>query len=264
MRSVEATQYVRPMGIGYSAPQLLRAEDGDDYVVKFRSNGQGLRVLPNEWVAGSCAIALGLPMPPITVVNVSQALLDATTELSPFRATPGAQFGCKFVPHGHAEPWRNVLANAENLDDLAGILVFDTWVYTRDRSWRTSNLHVVMDADGRYRVIIFDHGWVFGGKPNWSKESLHQERDLVRPPFMGGSVYNSFRPHIKGADPFEPWLLKVESLPPETIWQSINEIPDDWGVDPYERYVLADYLIQRRPLIRPAIMGLKEKFPHWQ
>lgn len=263
MRQVEATGHVRPMGVGFSVPQLLRADDGNDYVVKFRSNGQGLRVLPNELIAGGCGHALELPLPRIAIVNVSHQLLDATEELTPFRGTPGLQFGCEFVPHGHSDPWPIVLPKAENLGDLAGILVFDTWTNNKDRSWNRLNVHVIKDADGRYRVIIFDQGWVFGGTPNWSTESLKQQRDLVEPPFMAGCVYDCLRHHIRGEHPFDSWLLKVESLPPETIWQCIQEVPDEWGVDLDEREALADYLIHRRNLIRPIIMGLKRKFPQW-
>lgn len=264
MRSVQAIHYVRPMGIGYSSPQLLRADDGNDYVVKFRSNGQGLRVLPNEWIAGRCAHALGLPLPRMAVVNVPQSLLDATPELSPFRATPGSQFGSEFMPQGHCEPWQDLLASADNLDDLAGILVFDTWIHTKDRSWRSSNLNVIQDQAGRYRVIIFDHGWVFGGTPNWSSQSLRAQRSLVKPPFMAGSVYNLFRPHIRGDDPFEPWLERVESLPPKIIRQAIWEVPSEWGLNFTERKALADYLIRRRHLVRPVIMGIRGLFPHWK
>lgn len=251
------------MGIGYAGAQLLRADDGNEYVVKFRSNGQGLRVLPNEWIAGSCARALGLPMPGIAMVNVEQALLNATHELSGFRATPGLQFGCEHVPHGHSEPWENVLAHAENLDDLAGIIAFDTWVHNKDRSWRSSNVHVVKGASGRYRLIIFDHGWVFGGAPNWSVDSLKMERDLVKPPFMDGVTYSHFRQQIRGANPFEPWLKKIERLPRKTIWRAIKQVPDEWGLDQTEKQALADYLLHRRNLVRPVIMGLKRTFPHW-
>lgn len=263
MRRVEAISYVGPMGVGYSSPQLLLADDGNHYVVKFRSNGQGLRVLPNEWIAGTLAHELVLPMPEIAVVNVSQALLDATPELSAFRRTPGPQFGSEYLPPGHAEPWRSVLASVQNLDDLPGILVFDTWVHNKDRSWRSSNLHVVKDATGSYRVIIFDHGWVFGGAPNWSIDSLQQQQEFVKPPFLDGSVYNTLRKQIRGVDPFEPWLRKVERLPPESIWRPIDKVPDEWGLVPVEKYALANYLLRRRHLVRPVLMALKKRFPYW-
>ena len=264
MRRVEAIRFVRPMGIGFAQAQLLGADDGNDYVVKFRSNPQGLRVLPNEWVAGGCASALDLPVPDIALVNVSQTLLDNTEELAAFRSTPGLQFGSQFLPHGHAKPWRDVLGKAENLDDLAGILVFDTWIHTKDRSWRSSNVHVIQNPAGHYRVIIFDHGWVFGGTPNWSTESLSQQRDVVVRPFMDGSVYNSFRPHISGADPFDAWLRKLESFPPEIIWRLLDEVPAEWMVNQDEKEALADYLTHRRYLVRPVILGLKRKFRHWR
>lgn len=251
------------MSIGYSAPQLFRADDGKHYVVKFRSNAQGLRVLPNELIAGGCAQALGLPVPTMALVNVPKKLLDSTKELEQFRATPGLQFGSKFVPRGHSEPWLAMLHKAENLSDLAGILVFDTWTNNRDRAWRASNIELVKGADGHYRVIIFDNGWVFGGDPDWSAESVSAQRDIVRPPFMYGVVYNSFRPHIRGENPFDSWLRKLEHLPSKTIQRVIQKVPDEWGIRPGEQKALADYLIHRRKLVRPIIMGLKGKFPQW-
>lgn len=263
MRRVKATHYVGPMAIGCSKPQLFWADDGRKYVVKFRSNAQGLRVLPNELIAGSCAHALGLPVPSMALVNITNRLLNATAELHGFRATPGLQFGSEFVPRGHSEPWLAVLDQAGNLSELAGILVFDTWTNNRDRSWRASNIDVVKGAGGHYRVIIFDNGWVFGDAPNWSAESIKAERGLVRPPFMDGVVYNSFRPHISGVNPFDSWLQKLESLPRETIWRAIRRVPDGWGMNQKEQRALADYLLHRRKLVRPAIMGIKGKFPRW-
>lgn len=263
MRRVTATHHVRSMDSGYSRPQLIRADDGHDYVVKLRSNRQGLRVLPNELIAGGCAQALGLPIPSPAIVNVSQDLWDVTDALAQFRKTPGPQFGCEFIARAHSEPWRDVLANVENIGDLAGIIVFDTWIHNVDRPWRESNIDVIRDTEGHYRVIMFDHGWVFGGTPNWSTDSLKSQRDLVKPPFMDGCVYDRFRHHIRGVNPFGYWLGKVESLHPWTIWRLIQQVPDEWGVSLREKVALADYLIHRRKLIRPLIMGLKRKFPHW-
>ena len=252
------------MGIGYSRPQLIRADDGRDYVVKFRSNRQGLRVLPNELVAGGCARALGLPIPALAIVHVSQELLDATVELQRFRKAPGPQFGCEFIPRAHDEPWYDVVANVVNIGDLAGIITFDTWSHNVDRSWRESNIDVTRDSQGRYRVIMFDQGWVFGGKPHWSAESLRLQRDLVNPPFMDGFVYDCFQRHIRGENPFESWLRKVEDFSPKTIWRLTQQIPAEWGISLSEKVALTDYLLHRRKLVRPLIMGLQRKFRHWQ
>ena len=48
---------------GGSQSRLMRASDGNHYVVKFRDNPQGSRILANELLASRLAEQLGLPVP---------------------------------------------------------------------------------------------------------------------------------------------------------------------------------------------------------
>src|SRR6185437_2053352 len=75
-----AEQHLRPLRGGAQA-QLLRASDGNCYVTKFQNNPQHIKVLANEMLAGRLGLRLGLPMPKVEVVEVSDSLIDDTPDL---------------------------------------------------------------------------------------------------------------------------------------------------------------------------------------
>lgn len=204
---------------------------------------------------------MGLPMSPVAIVEVSELLISETPALERFRSTPGKQFGCVFQAKGHEDTWPSVLSKASNLADLAGIMVFDTWMHNQDRADNMTNLQVVRDAASSYRVIIYDHGWAFGGTPVWSAESLREQRERILVPNIDGSVYGQFKPYVKPTD-FEPWLSKLEALDPAIIAQLIEEIPEEWEVSREEKQALLDYLTSRQRLARPVMMSLKDRYPN--
>src|SRR5256885_14991300 len=75
-----AVQHVRRMRGGAQA-HLMRCDDGHFYVVKFRNNPQHLRVLANELLATRLAERVGLPVPTVEVVEVSDWLVEHTPDL---------------------------------------------------------------------------------------------------------------------------------------------------------------------------------------
>jgi hypothetical protein len=86
----------------------MRCSDGQFYVVKFRNNPQHLRVLANELLATRLAERVGLPVPAVEVIEVSDWLVEHTPELNIQLATEtihcqaGLQFGSRYVV---APPW---------------------------------------------------------------------------------------------------------------------------------------------------------------
>ena len=104
---ISAIQHLRPLRSGAQS-HLLRASDGNWYVTKFQNNPQHIRVLANEMLATRLGLALGLPMPRVEVIEVSDWLIEHTEDLRiqlagqriPCRS--GKQLGSLYVGH---ESW---------------------------------------------------------------------------------------------------------------------------------------------------------------
>src|SRR5690348_10018023 len=101
-RTLYAQQHIRRMR-GGSQAHLMQASDGGYWIVKFQNNPQDIRVLANEFLASRIGRSLGLPMPEVNVIEVSDWLIHNTPELSIESAglkTPcksGLQLACRYV-----------------------------------------------------------------------------------------------------------------------------------------------------------------------
>jgi hypothetical protein len=77
---ISAVQHLRKLR-GGSQSHLLQASDGAWYVTKFQNNPQHVRVLANEMLATRLGLALGLPMPRVETIAVSDWLIEHTNDL---------------------------------------------------------------------------------------------------------------------------------------------------------------------------------------
>ncbi|MEO7041443.1 MAG: HipA family kinase [Gemmatimonadaceae bacterium] len=69
--TLSARRYVQPLREGGSLPAVVDTDDGL-FVVKFRGAGQGAKALVAELISGMLATALGLPVPDLALVQVSE------------------------------------------------------------------------------------------------------------------------------------------------------------------------------------------------
>src|SRR5216684_7900795 len=134
---VSAVQHLRRMR-GGSQSHLLRASDGAHYVTKFMNNPQHVRVLANEMLATNLGLALGLPMPRVEVIDVSDWLIEQTEDLrislggAKIPCRSGKQLGSLYV--GCESPGmtldylpRELLERVLNVEDFPRVLVLDKW-----------------------------------------------------------------------------------------------------------------------------------------
>src|SRR5947209_17959627 len=77
---LHAVQHIRRVR-GGSQAHLLRASDGAYYVTKLQQNPQGTRILANEMFASRLGYRLALPVPRVEVVDVSEWLIQKTSEM---------------------------------------------------------------------------------------------------------------------------------------------------------------------------------------
>src|SRR5260370_20082059 len=134
---VSAVQHLRRMR-GGAQSHLLRASDGAQYVTKFMNNPQHVRVLANEMFATNLGLHLGLPMPRVEVIDVSECLIENTDDLrvevagASIPCSSGRQLAslyagdmieasiCDYLPD-------TALGDVVNIQDFARVLVLDKW-----------------------------------------------------------------------------------------------------------------------------------------
>jgi hypothetical protein len=262
---ITATQHIRRMR-GGAQGQLMLGADSHLYVVKFRNNPQHTRVLANELLAARLALAVGLTAPEPEIVDVSQWLVDNTSELEMDygrRREPcsaGLNFGSRYV--GGLMPGQVVdflpeddLAAVRNVHEFAGILALDKW--TGNANGRQA-VFARRQRERRYKAWFIDYGYCFHAG-DWKFEDI---------PLRGVYYRNSVYRAITGFDSFEPWLTRLETLSPDAIWQPANDIPPNWyGEDIAALEAMVEKLIYRRRRIRELIDDFRrsdrQPFPNW-
>ncbi|MGA2510138.1 MAG: HipA family kinase [Candidatus Acidiferrales bacterium] len=262
-----AVEQIRRMR-GGAQSQLMRCADDGYYVVKFRNNPQGERILANELLGTRLAARLGLPVPAAAVVEVRESLIGYTEDLvielgrGRARCQAGQQFGSRY-PGSPAElvvydflPDEQ-LREVVNLADFCGMLVFDKW--TCNTNGRQA---VFFRAKGepRYQAQMIDQGFCFNaGEWNFPDAPL---RGL----YARHRVYES----VRGIDSFEPWLARVESRITESVLEEFaSEIPPEWyGFDPDALDRMLEQLLRRRKLVRELIVSAwkssAQPFANWK
>lgn len=257
---------------GGSQPHLLRCREspGGDayYVVKFRENPQHSYLLANEWLAASLASKLGLPVPPIAIVDVPANLIERSEDLviqlarGRTKLKPGLQFGSLYP----GNPSRTIvydilpeeiLLNVTNLRDFLGMVVFDKWTCNTDRR---QVIFCQFGLDAPFRALMIDHGLCFnGGEWNFPDAPL---RGL----YHCTCVYDS----VTGIECFEPWLDKLEKqLTEDDLEGALAQMPLEWYDSEEEAlHRLLKRLWERRLYVRDLVVAAKDTyrqpFPHWR
>lgn len=264
-RVVTATAHIGRMR-GGAQSHLLRCSDGKDYVVKFRNNPQGPRVLANEFIFSNLASALGRTVPAYRIVEIDERFLQENRQVSFWlpgnrfvACEPGLHFGSEYVVsplQGKiADQMATSIAAIKNSQEFAAMLVLDKWVCNHDSRqavvWKRSR-------ERKFTVSFIDHGWCFGGA-DWSLSD-----SWIQGIYQRAEVYWS----IVGWQSFEPFLSQLESLSPDIIWDAVENTPPGWYLNDWSSLErLAEALIRRRRLVRNLIedfrVSVRNPFPKW-
>jgi hypothetical protein len=252
---------------GYSQSQLMRCDDGSFYVVKFRNNPQGERVLVNDFLGTRLATRIGLPAPQVGLIFVDEAVIKQSpglyiqcgAERAPCEA--GVGFGSRFPVHPfsgnilHYLP-SEAMARVRNLNTFAGALAFDKWTANSDTRqavfWRDR-------CERQYRAMFIDHGQCFNGaKWDFPDDSL-----------QGTHLWNTVYRRVTGWENFEPWLSSIEEISLDEIAACARDIPRDWyRHSSADLASLVTQLHLRRGVVRELIEDFHESsrmpFPNWQ
>lgn len=266
---VRAVEFVRKMR-GASQPSLMRCDDGENYVVKFRNNPQHIRILANELLAGRLAQLLGLPVPGTALIDVSAEIIagnpaiDFDLARGRVQCHPGLSFGSRFPgPPGETLvmdflPDR-LLRRVKSVDKVfLGALVFDKWTCNCDG--RQVIFYRGENSEGPgYSAALIDQGFCFNDG-EWSFPD-----SPIRSLYPRRVVYES----VRGLESFQPFLARLENLDATEIEDCARGIPDDWCGGELEKLKrLLERLYDRRRRMRQAIIDAKNSplapFPNWK
>ena len=266
---------VRKMRGGAQA-HLLKADDGNFYVVKFRNNPQHPRVLVNELIASALLDYLKIATPPVAVIRLTADFLASHPEVHLTLGTrhvpvaPGWHFGSRYP----GDPSRNavydflpdaLLPGVANLEDFRAILVFDKWVANADGRQCVFHRARVRRGDGAdeakpaFVANMIDHGFAFNG-PHW---------DFPESPAQGLYARRNVYESIASIDDFQPWLDQVVNFPEEVMDVAWKRVPPDWvegEEDELQR--LLERLFERRKRTTDLLAACRsariDPFPNWK
>jgi hypothetical protein len=214
LRNVTATRYVTPLREGGSLPGLMEADDDGLYVVKFRAAGQGTKALVAEIIVGELGRALGLPIPEIVLVDVSDQL--GRTEPDPeinelVTKSAGVNVGLDFLP---AALDYNAARPETIAADLASRIVwFDAYATNVDRTPRNPNLLI-----WHGNPWLIDHG-----------AALYQHHAATDLPARAQDRFPLIREHalLHQADDLAAADAELSArLTPQLIAETVARVPD--------------------------------------
>ena len=260
-KSIRATKCFRRMP-GKSQPQLMGADDGNFYVVKFPNNPQGVRILANEMLSASLAALLRVPIPPVAVIEVPDIIVFLSEcmfiEIARCRVPcqPGLCFGSqRRLDERFWLPEMITPESVENPGDFLGMLVFDKWTGNTDDRQVTL---VPNDEGSSQKAIMIDQGLCFGGD-DWV---FHDA------PLRGTAHFPRIYEPVTSLKDFEPWLTQLETkINLEMLCDAANTVPPQWYM--YDESALGRLICQlnrRRMLVRGMVSETlriaRDRFPN--
>lgn len=259
-----AVQHIRRMR-GGSQAHLMRASDGAYYVCKFQNNPQHLRVLANEMFATRLGRWLGLTMPQVEVIEVSDWLITNTPDLrvevagTAVPCSTGLQLGSLYPdPESQVFDYlpENMLAQVTNAAEFPRCLILDKWTCNSDGR---QAIFVRKTRGRKYSASFIDQGYCFNAG----------EWDFPDSPLRGIYARNCVYAGVTGWESFEPALTRAEEADIVDLWRCAEPIPPEWYDQDHQALEqMVEALYRRRQMIRALITAFRHSsrnpFPNWK
>lgn len=226
IRQVQVTRYITPLREGGSLPAIAEANDGFNYVVKFKGAGHGVKGLIAEFLGCEIARKLGLLVPEVVFAELDEAFgrTEGDEEIQDLlKWSPGINIGLHY------------LSGAINYDpvvfmpdqDLASKIVWlDAFITNIDRTTRNTNM-LIWNKD----LWLIDHGASFYFHHAWkaienaaqSPFSLIKDHVLL-PQATNLEAVNQIHKSLLTND----FIIELVHLIPESWlnWEGFSETPE--------------------------------------
>ena len=216
-----ATRYVQPLREGGSLPAVVDTEAGGLVVVKFRGAGQGAKVLVAELIVGLIAQHHELPVPELSLVDVSDRF--GRSEPDPeiqelLRKSHGTNVGARYL-EGSFNFDGTAAGELVSPELAARIVWLDAFTTNPDRTPHNPNLLV-----WQRRPWLIDHGAALYAHHDWS--SVDEARTVTSFPLIRSHVLLAAAGDLAAADEACAALVT-----PDVIANVVDAVPDDLYLD---------------------------------
>jgi fibronectin type 3 domain-containing protein len=244
------------MNGGGSQSQLVLGSDKKQYVVKLMGNGQGTRILANEYVVGRIAEILDAQSPPVTTIEVDAVMVANMNKVSNAHFQAGIQFAQLYVGGSDTVFPSNpeLMAKAGNIGNWPNAIVLDALTQNDD----FKAVHVLVESakqGGGCKFWHIDHGHCLGITAGWG--TLSPSKATIRNLLYGDLV--------AGVDPFGDVFTRMNAITMEQIEGILAGCPlSAWQVPNTDSSNLVKYLLEARKPVQNTILSAKPQFPNWK
>jgi hypothetical protein len=225
---------------------LVRASDGDTYVVKLMGNPEGPNVLANEALGTELARHLGLSVPEWRAIEISDEFLDQhklcwfETASGLVRPNAGLHFASRVIGQDTSTSVYEVLpggwiSRIDNRDDFVGMLMLDVWANHTDNR---QSVFVRNPITQQLTAVFVNNGHMFGGP---SGQDAYRRGAAM---YLDRRVYEGL--DINGT--VDRWLQRVRGIDESVLLQLAKSIPSAWMSGRYLEEFVAQLQIRKEAL----------------
>lgn len=236
-----------PIGRGASQARFVRAENGQEYLIKGPSlvNGHPY-VATNELISVRLAQILGLPV-------LGHVILEQGADLF---------FGSEYMqaPTFYQSIDQALFTRCANQDRVYGIVVLDIWLRNRDRHHENLIVRRVVDGTGgaeELLLVLNDHSHCPlepGTKPR-------QLADIVGSPVSESKKLDFLYAAVADQATLISWIEHVEGVSDDVLSDVVQSTPEAW-LERSHHATIVDFLKSRRNKLRSLIIAGRGEFPN--
>jgi hypothetical protein len=232
-----AAEYLGSVGVGVTAPQFFRANDGEVYVVKLRNNQLGSKVLASEFFAAKFGALIDLCFPSSQIIEINEETLRKNRTLTTLFANQGKHFASHYLTGANYVDRHN-LHKAANVSQMAGVLLFDHMFHNADRAYNRKNL-LIRKENGLYKIYAIDNSHLFRSG-RWTIEGIEKLKMKIKV-YYQYSFGLLLRNYLTVQD-FIPYVEKVQNINDQTIATILEEIPREWLPNELDRQAFNSFV----------------------
>lgn len=167
---ISAESIICPAGLGRTQPFIIKADNGNNYVVK-GFMGAGGKQLASELICAELGSRCGLPIPDYAIMNIPSELIDYSIgyEEKLYSLKGGPAFASLQIEHAREFQFSQIIDVPEILQQR--LLIFDYWISNGDRvlSPLGGNVNLLMDPNDN--LVVIDHNLALIEEP--CLENIH-------------------------------------------------------------------------------------------